>query len=861
MLARVTTRFMAGPLLHCPVRGPLKASMLAKDGLQFTEEKRRIECIRFLLAKGYPAANMKVETVVLRFGHKGRNSLRTDLAVFDVPVATLPADVEEQSQHIRLVAEIKRDNADAKQAKQTQVKPAMDFLPDLSVFGLYWDDVEQRLFYKVVTGTKTKTHETAAAVLPAWGQKLGAARLTSADLRATNLRVVFERINDTLHTDIADLSARFEIMLQLLLAKLYDEHTHTAKKPMSLQDFSDSPLPDAAVKTEFDKLLGQAVSFYGKYLPKPVPKTIAAKGALLRAVSAILAPVRIFGAKRAVIQDFYMYFAQGVYKWDLAQYFTPTEVVDFIVALVNPQPGDQVKDPACGSGDFLIATLHHAQQSGGDMSDAIWGADNSEQAVQVCVLNMVLNGDGKSNITHEDSLVEMPKHDDVYSVLLCNPPFGVRIVEKRFDVLRHFDLGHEWKADPKTGVMQRTNKVCKKEETGILFAELCVRQAEAGGRIGLIMPNGYLGNRGPRYLALREWLLRNTRLVAVVGFPRFTFKKSGADVSASVLVLERLDKPLASAKDADDYPFHAGLLESVGWSAGDKRAEPVYQRDPATGEMLLDSNNEPMLDADFERALQEFRSSPAAQTVAWALHGISSPSSTKAGHFVDIREVLDRPDLSLDPKRWCKRCTQVRESVARGPHFRIGDVVDMIVEDRPKNDPKQIYGYVEISNISDGQGIPEEMRGWQLPDRAKQGATPGDIFVGGIWSSVDKWFVASGDCTNLRVTNGCRRMRLKKQHKTLLLDLVAGLNTETYRIQARAFCTGSDGLADLSAENLGEIVLPKVTDAAARAALKPYVDALLAGRATVASAVAGLVADGKLAKTPVKPRSNHMVQV
>jgi type I restriction enzyme M protein len=83
------------------------------------------------------------------------------------------------------------------------------------------------------------------------------------------------------------------------------------------------------------------------------------------------------------------------------------------------------------------------------------------------------------------------------------------------------------------------------QETGILFAEFCVRAARPGvGRIAIILPNGYLGNRSERYLALRRWLLCTTKVVAVVGFPRFTFKRSGADVSASVVIMEKRATPL-----------------------------------------------------------------------------------------------------------------------------------------------------------------------------------------------------------------------------------------------------------------------------------------------------------------------------
>ena len=436
---------VGGGVLTCPVRGLLKQSELAADGLTFTEERRRIDFVKFLLAKGYPTDHIKIETTLLKFGNKGRNSFRTDVAVFDVPVLDVPADLESRKQHIRLVAEIKRDNADAVEAKATQARPALDFVPDLSAFAIYWDDIEQRLFYKVQKGTKVQTLETAAALLPAWGTKLGTPVLMAADLRPTNIRRVFEKMQDRMHPEQPDKSARFEAMLQLLLAKLYDEHTHRfPKSEMTIQDMTDAPVSDTTVKSNLEKILAKAVDFYGKYLPKPVDKDIQLSGAMLRTLTAILAPITIFGTRRAVLQDFYMYFAQHIYRWEMAQYFTPTEIVDFIVSLVNPGAGDTIKDPACGSGDFLISALHYAQKKGARVHDAIWGADNSKQAIQVCVLNMVLNGDGKSNLRVEDSLAVMAQRDTRYSVLLCNPPFGVHIVEKNFEVLKRFDLGHEW---------------------------------------------------------------------------------------------------------------------------------------------------------------------------------------------------------------------------------------------------------------------------------------------------------------------------------------------------------------------------------------------------------------------------------
>jgi type I restriction enzyme M protein len=71
------------------------------------------------------------------------------------------------------------------------------------------------------------------------------------------------------------------------------------------------------------------------------------------------------------------------------------------------------------------------------------------------------------------------------------PSFGIKIVERRFDVLKQFDMAHVWE---QTSIgLQPTDRVHKTQETGLLFAELCVKQASSGGRVGIILPNGYLG--------------------------------------------------------------------------------------------------------------------------------------------------------------------------------------------------------------------------------------------------------------------------------------------------------------------------------------------------------------------------------
>ena len=504
--------------------------------------------------------------------------------------------------------------------------------------------------------------------------------------------------------------------------------------------------------------LADAAEHYNRYLPsgKKIEDKFKCRAEVLRNATKILAPVNILSSKAQVIQQFYMKFAKSLYKWDLAQYFTPHEVIDFIVELTNPRPGEHVYDPACGSADFLISAF---RRSGKEAEPCVWGSDNSDQAVQISILNMVMNGDGKTQIKKRDSLSSYSSKSEDFSVVLCNPPFGTRIVERREEVLEHFDMGHKW-VRAAAGVT-KTEEVRASQQTGILFAELCLRQASPGGRVGIILPNGYLGNRGTEYVALREWLLCNGRIVAIVAFPRFTFKKSGADVSASAVIIERRKKSLNRAIDTKDYSFFVGNIESVGWRAGDKKAVPIYLRDQRNGDMILDDENEPILDADFTNVLNEFLRSPAVDCFGWASEDRDIPAGGQT-EGIEISEITGSTDLNLDPKRYSGKFRTTRRDVEAVAHFSLGDILEIAVSPRLKIEPEKLYKYVEIDRVGVGEYDYTEQRGWQLADRAKLQALPGDVFIPHLWSCAGKWFIAAGDCKDVIVTNGCAQFRLRK---------------------------------------------------------------------------------------------------
>lgn len=855
---------MHNPQLFCPIRGSLKTKLKAKDGLTFTEEKRRIDCIRVLLAHGYPKDRIEAETIILNFGHKGKNSLRADVVVYDQPVSAIKAlPVEQKRAHMKIIGEIKRDSADAASAKNDQLLPSLDLIPSTDSLGVYWDDVEQTIFYKEMDGTKIRTKEASIASLPQFGSKLTAKDIHYSDLvAATDLVRRFARLDDVLHQAGHTKDDRYDILFKILLLKIFDEQSARPKNGrMIIQDFSIRDIPDADVEGVFEEGLKVALTVYGAHLPKKPSKTMGCDGATLRQVSKVICPIDILGSSPQVIQDFFMYFGRFLYKVDLGQYFTPYEVIDLIVRIANPKFGDLVKDPACGTADFLVAAKRISdERHSADISSQIYGIDTAEMAVNLSVFNMILNGDGRSNITMGDSLRDIKKHEGKYTLALCNPPFGSRILEKRPAVLSNFELGCE-APYPLPGSKDKPVPL-KSQETGILFAEVCLRSVVPGGRVGIILPNGYLGNRGPRYVGFRNWLLKHARIAAVIGFPRFTFKKSGADVSASVVIMERREKPLTSIAEVEDYPIHFNLVDRVGWDLQSNRSGRIYKRNAKDGAVVVNAENEPVLDADFDRVLTELYSSVVVDAFPWLGEGVAEANAAD-GWVVQSKRITADIDVCLDPKKWCQKHSDVVAAIKAVDHFAVGDVLRP-VERKLSRRADQTYRYVEIEKIYENFGayVTQSFLGWEMPDRGKLLADPGDVFIANIWSSAGKWMIAGNEAADKRlvVTNGCSHFEVIPGREHLLPDMVYGLCSEVFKVQMRANARGSDGLSSIATEDILKIVLPKIPDEKTRKWFVERINEAKSGHLVLPE----VVGEALRVNTPsvdIPPRSRHVAQV
>ena len=225
----------------CPIRGQLKVNKRSKDGLTATEEFYRVEAIKFLISKGYPKENFWIEPIIKKFGNSGRNSFRSDFAVLDVPASTISTnEPDDILGHAVIICEVKRDNKKNEYVKNTQVKPMLDFAKKQSTLGLYWDNIEKRVFWIEVTDGIKEIKEGPLTFVPKFGLPIKTTPLTFNTIEPVDsLTETFERIEDILHQASFAPEKRYEIILQLLLTKIFDEHAFEVRgdEPLEIQDY------------------------------------------------------------------------------------------------------------------------------------------------------------------------------------------------------------------------------------------------------------------------------------------------------------------------------------------------------------------------------------------------------------------------------------------------------------------------------------------------------------------------------------------------------------------------------------------------------------------------------------------------
>ncbi|MDN5587735.1 MAG: N-6 DNA methylase [Brevibacterium sp.] len=308
-------------------------------------------------------------------------------------------------------------------------------------------------------------------------------------------------------------------------------------------------------------------------------------------------------------------------RGDRGEFFTPRNVCNMMVTMLDPGDEDLILDPACGTGGFLISAMNHViasvksevRSSGRSrqlqddtirdrkrffLENQLVGLDFNPNLVRATKMNMVMNNDGSGGLFQANSLDKPARWtDDLRSrdlfgsvdVILTNPPFGSKIPIDDPAILEQYDLGHQWDYDQESDTWTRSTRTTSRPPE-ILFIERCVQLLKPGtGRAALVLPDGILGSPGLGFV--RQWIITHTTLLASVDLHPDTFQP-GTSVQTSVLVLQRksdqqVREELAAGR-IKDYDIFMAICDHIGH---DKRGNAVYVRDDQGFEIVQETED------------------------------------------------------------------------------------------------------------------------------------------------------------------------------------------------------------------------------------------------------------------------------
>ena len=680
-----------GIVLYCPVRGALRATSLAKDGLTPTEEARRVDFLHFLIEEpSYPPEHIRVEVVTIRnLGESGRNQLRADVIVYDCPWAEIQnTDKQEQLKHVMLVAEIKRDSTNKKKGVVYQLDPALRVLPRVNAIGVYWDDESRVLLTKSIKKRKefeeVVVTSDSIANLPDYGIAYKQKSITVDTLtKPSNLVATLQGLANIMRSHgINDGQQRYRETVKLVLARYVDEKSArvSVSKQLKMQVLEGS---DSSFMARLNELYTNASIRYSrvKRLFSPITGPEMDEDTLRDLVKAIQG-FDLSSVSSDTMQQVFMTFVPVVFKKDLSQYFTPASLIEMMVQMVAPGPTEKIADPAMGTADFIAAAMNYCAQRGDD--DAIgrvYGIDSDPQAYDLAVINMILNRDGQANLRCEDSIENHKRWAQEMDVVLCNPPFGAETVERRPKVLSAYDLGHIWTAGDHPGAWTMTEEMSKGQQLGILFIERCWKMLRPGGRLAIILPEGYLSTASHGYV--RQWILEHFIIRSLVELPRRIFVKSRADLRSNILVAEKRQE----GERNRDYLIHASMVRRVGYKlGGDFRQLPA--KDRVSGLPIRDSTNKIVLDSDFLRVIREFEEMPKKKLAEWT--------------GATVADILSHQDLDMKPRRLSTRALENIHSLKAAGALPLGQIAEVLEH---TVDLLEDIGSSEFRRVVEGQDI------------------------------------------------------------------------------------------------------------------------------------------------------------
>lgn len=527
---------------------------LSKQNYTNPEEKVRAEVFaRLIIEKEYPLSHIAIEVRVTRGSNK--SNTRADIVVYK----------NAKHQKAFIVIELKKSSQkDLREAKEQALSYANFLKAD---YALATNGKEKiALYIKEDSNDLINDIPPYGGNAPIWKYLRNSENSDISKITTDELKALLEKIHNYLwNGGKRNPAEAFSEFSKIIFTKIMDEKIAEYDPDYKLENYEFQKNRDEDKFALEKRIKG----LYQKYKEKD--SNVFDNALILDAdeikflvenLESISLSKTDLDIKGKVFQKFFADFFKGT----AGQYFTPLNIVRFMVECFDLRQNDLVLDPSCGSGGFLLQTLQYMQEKSKKLDGEynqkrfwhsfaeknLYGIEISGGISQTAKMNMIIHDDGHTNVITADGLDSFENfikknnkfQKNTFNFIFTNPPFGSSIPASK-PYFEDFSFAKSEVHFIDKIIDKKSPKDLSAQKSEVLFLERYFEFLKEGGIVACVLPDGILTNSSLQNV--RDYLLERFYLLASFSLPQHTFSNYGAGVKSSILVLKKKDKKAIKA--------------------------------------------------------------------------------------------------------------------------------------------------------------------------------------------------------------------------------------------------------------------------------------------------------------------------
>ncbi|MCM2979179.1 N-6 DNA methylase [Priestia aryabhattai] len=526
------------------------------------------------------------------------------------------------------------------------------------------------------------------ADFPSYYQVNGNSILLKKDLVPADkhLKQIFKNIHNHLYanSNIRIASRIGEEVVKLILCKIEDENSSNDHCSFFAADDENN----ISVKTKITKLWVSIAQRLGSYTKEEINLDEYS-------ISYVVKKLQKFSftnTQSDILGESFQIFIDQSRLQDLGAFFTEIQAVKLAMEMIDIKIGkDNFIDPFQGTGGFIQEFFNrveqHYENSANKAEDVknyclenLSGMDIEEEILKISEAKMITLGGVKYNSFNENSL-ENPLNWSVktqekviqgsYNKIGTNPPFGTKISIQSQDILKQYNLSRNWKREKVEGkYIWNISPVTRKRNPrvpDILGLERVVQLLKTptldengveqnAGMAAVVLPRQIFS--GPKELYVREWIMRNTIVHAIVDLPMETFQPHTGTKTSIIIFSKRKEEKIDWYKE--DHKIFMAMPSKIGH---DRRGQAIYKRDEH-GMLIEDSQTgEYIIDSDMDNVLDAWRQFKLNNEIEFS----------KTNSFTIKANQIELEDIRLDASYYSPETSSLNEYLTNLPAITKGE--------------------------------------------------------------------------------------------------------------------------------------------------------------------------------------------